>query len=90
MMEQESISKLIPVIVLLILGTIEAVGGLYFHDKRSKNDITIELVCLTILPTLIQPGILALVLFTMDSWFIVYEDILLILIFMACVGVSYS
>jgi sterol desaturase/sphingolipid hydroxylase (fatty acid hydroxylase superfamily) len=74
MMEQESISKLIPVIVLLILGTIEAVGGLYFHDKRSKNDITIELVCLTILPTLIQPGILALVLFTMDSWFIVYED----------------
>ena len=46
MMEQESISKLIPVIVLLILGTIEAVGGLYFHDKRSKNDITIELNCL--------------------------------------------
>ena len=73
-MDQESISKLVPVFVLLVLGTIEAVGGLYFHDKRSKNDITIELVCLTILPTLIQPGILALVLFTMDSWFIVYED----------------
>ena len=41
-MDQESISKLVPVFVLLVLGTIEAVGGLYFHDKRSKNDITIE------------------------------------------------
>ena len=59
-MDQESISKLVPVFVLLVLGTIGSnVGGLYFHDKRSKNDITIELVCLTILPTLIQPGILA-------------------------------
>ena len=47
-MDQESISKLIPVIVLLVLGSLEAIGGLYFHDKRSKNDITIELVCLTV------------------------------------------
>ena len=53
-MDQESISKLIPVLVLLILGSLEALGGLYFHDKRSKNDITIELVCLTVLPTLIS------------------------------------
>ena len=73
-MDQESISKLVPVFVLLVLGSLEAIGGLYFHDKRSKNDITIELVCLTILPTLIQPGILAFVLFIMDSWFLVYED----------------
>ncbi|SVA76365.1 uncharacterized protein METZ01_LOCUS129219, partial [marine metagenome] len=50
-MEPESISKLIPVIVLLILGIIESLGGLYFNDNRSKNDLTIELVCLTILPT---------------------------------------
>ncbi|SUZ71203.1 uncharacterized protein METZ01_LOCUS24057, partial [marine metagenome] len=50
-MEPESISKLIPVILLLVLGIIESFGGLYFNDKRSKNDLTIELVCLTILPT---------------------------------------
>ena len=65
-MEPESISKLIPVILLLVLGIIESFGGLYFNDKRSKNDLTIELVCLTILPTLIQPAILAFVIFIMD------------------------
>ena len=74
MIEPESISKLIPVLVLLILGIIESLGGLYFNDKRSKNDFTIELVCLTILPTLIQPTILAFVLFVMDLWFPFYED----------------
>ena len=74
MIESESISKLIPVLVLLILGIIESLGGLYFNDKRSKNDLTIELVCLTILPTLIQPTILAFVLFVMDLWFPFYED----------------
>ena len=74
-MDQETISKLIPVAALLVLGGLEAIGGLYFHDKRSKNDITIELVCLTVLPTLIQPAILAFVLFTMDSWFFSYEDL---------------
>ena len=71
-MEPESISKLIPVILLLVLGIIESFGGLYFNDKRSKNDLTIELVCLTILPTLIQPAILAFVIFIMDSWFSIY------------------
>jgi len=74
MIDPESISKLIPVLVLLILGIIESLGGLYFNDKRSKNDFTIELVCLTILPTLIQPTILAFVLFVMDLWFPFYED----------------
>lgn len=73
MIEPETISKLIPVLVLLILGIIESLGGLYFNDKRSKNDLTIELVCLTILPTLIQPAILAFVLFVMDLWFSFYE-----------------
>ena len=80
-MDQETISKLIPVAALLVLGGLEAIGGLYFHDKRSKNDITIELVCLTVLPTLIQPAILAFVLFTMDSWFFLMKICLLILIF---------
>jgi sterol desaturase/sphingolipid hydroxylase (fatty acid hydroxylase superfamily) len=73
MIAPESMSKLIPVLVLLILGIIESLGGLYFNDKRSKNDFTIELVCLTILPTLIQPAILAFVLFVMDLWFSFYE-----------------
>ena len=83
-MEPESISKLIPVILLLVLGIIESFGGLYFNDKRSKDDLTIELVCLTILPTLIQPAILAFVIFIMDSWFSVYEDFFINSFFMAC------
>ncbi|MBT3503561.1 MAG: hypothetical protein HOC22_05310, partial [Cryomorphaceae bacterium] len=73
-MEPQTISKLIPVIFLLILGIIESFGGLYFNDRRSKDDLTIELICLTILPTLIQPAILAFVLFVMDTWFSVYEN----------------
>jgi sterol desaturase/sphingolipid hydroxylase (fatty acid hydroxylase superfamily) len=74
MIEAESISKLIPVLVVLILGIIESLGGLYFDDKRSKNDLTIELVCLTILPTFIQPAILTFVLFVMNLWFPIFED----------------
>ena len=70
----DSISKLIPLLVLLILGIVESLGGLYFNDKRSKNDLTIEFVCLTILPTFIQPAILAFVLFVMNLWFPIFED----------------
>jgi len=73
-MDNESISKLIPAIILVVLGIIESLGGLYFNDKRSKNDLTIELISLTVLPTLIQPAILLFVLFVMDLWFPVYED----------------
>ena len=56
-MELNLYSKLIPAAVLLILGILEALGGLYFSGKRSKTDYTIELVSLATLPTLIQPGI---------------------------------
>ena len=70
----DSISKLIPLLVLLILGIVESLGGLYFNDKRSKNDLTIEFVCLTILPTFIQPAILTFVLFVMNLWFPIFED----------------
>jgi sterol desaturase/sphingolipid hydroxylase (fatty acid hydroxylase superfamily) len=56
-MELNLYSKLIPAAVLLILGILEAFGGLYFSGKRSKTDYTIELVSLATLPTLIQPGI---------------------------------
>jgi len=38
-MTGENISKLIPVVVLLSLGIIEAIGGLYLKDRRSKNDL---------------------------------------------------
>lgn len=64
-MGNEILSKLIPGIALLVLGMMEALGGLYFDDKRSKDDFTIELLSLVTLPTLIQPGIFFLVIWGM-------------------------
>lgn len=32
------LSKLIPTAVLLVLGVLEAIGGLYFNSKRTRND----------------------------------------------------
>jgi len=55
-------SKLIPLATLLVLGGIEALGGVYFDDKRTRNDFSIELISLAVLPTVIQPGIFLLVL----------------------------
>ncbi len=57
-MQPELLSKLIPTVFLLVLGVIEAFGGLYLDDDRTKDDFTIELVSLVTLPTLIQPAIL--------------------------------
>jgi sterol desaturase/sphingolipid hydroxylase (fatty acid hydroxylase superfamily) len=65
-MEQETISKLIPVTALLVLGILEALGGLYLDDNRTKNDFTIELGSLVTLPTLIQPGIFLFVFWIMS------------------------
>ena len=65
-MELSPYSKLIPAAVLLILGILEALGGLYFSGKRSKTDYTIELVSLATLPTLIQPGIFLVTFFGMN------------------------
>jgi len=73
-MQEETISKLIPVTALLVLGALEAIGGLYFDDKRTKNDFTIELISLAILPTLIQPTIFLFVLWVMNSFFAGFED----------------
>ena len=73
-MEEETISKLIVIAVLLFLGIIESIGGLYFNDKRTKNDFTIELLSLITLPTLIQPGIFLFVLWLMGSSFPELED----------------
>ena len=74
MMEHELISKSIPVIMLLVLGIMEAMGGLYFDDKRTKNDWTIELVSLFTLPTLIQPAIFILTLWICKNLVPQYED----------------
>ena len=73
-MENDALSKLIPVSVLLILGIFEAIGGLYLDDKRSKNDFTIELISLISLPTLIQPGIFLFILWFMGASFPGLED----------------
>lgn len=56
-MSGEILSKLIPTVVLLAAGIIEALGGLYFDGKRTRNDYSIELISLITLPVLIQPGI---------------------------------
>ena len=73
-MENELISKSIPAVALLVLGIIEAIGGLYFNDKRSKNDWTIELISLFTLPTLVQPAIFMLTLWIGKNYFAPYED----------------
>jgi sterol desaturase/sphingolipid hydroxylase (fatty acid hydroxylase superfamily) len=73
-MENDALSKLIPVSVLLVLGIFEAIGGLYFDDKRTKNDFSIELLSLVILPTFIQPGIFLFVLWFMGASFPELED----------------
>ena len=73
-MENEALSKLIPISVLLFLGIIEALGGLYFNDRRTKNDFSIELLSLITLPTLIQPGIFLFVLWFMGASFPGLED----------------
>lgn len=62
---EEFTSKVIVGLVILGLGILEALGGLYVNDRRSKNDFTIELVSLAILPTLIQPGVYFFVVFLM-------------------------
>ena len=67
-MTDEHLSKLIPLGLLLVLGALEAMGGLYLNDRRSKNDFTLELVSLATLPTLIQPAIFLVVFLGLDTW----------------------
>ncbi len=74
-MENDFISKGIPVLMLLILGVMEAMGGLYFSDKRTKNDWTIELVSLFTLPTLVQPGIFVFTIWAGRTFFPGSEDL---------------
>jgi len=66
-------SKLIPTIVLLVLGILEAIGGLYFNSKRTRNDYTVELLSIAILPTLIQPTIFMCSFWILGSYFQEFE-----------------
>jgi sterol desaturase/sphingolipid hydroxylase (fatty acid hydroxylase superfamily) len=52
-------------------------GGLYFHDRRTRNDLTIELVSLVTLPTLIQPGIFLAVIYGMQALLPQWENLFL-------------
>ncbi len=76
-MQEEYISKLIPAVVLLGLGIIEAIGGLYFHDKRTKDDFKIEIISSIILPIFIQPTIFLLMIFAMEFFLPHLENSLL-------------
>jgi len=73
-MGDEVISKLIPTAALLILGIIEATGGLYLEDKRTRDDFTMEFFSLLTLPTLIQPGIFLFVFWIMGSFASGFEN----------------
>ncbi len=73
-MSDEILSKLIPTVVLLVLGIIEAIGGLYLEDKRTKNDFSIEIISLITLPVFVQPGIFLLVFWIGGSWFSQYDN----------------
>ncbi len=73
-MQNELFSKAIPATLLLILGIVEAIGGLYFDDKRTKNDWTIEVVSLFTLPTIVQPAILMLTISLCQNFSPQYED----------------
>ena len=74
MEEKELISKWFPAILLLVLGLMEALGGLYIQDRRSKNDWTIELLSMLLLPTLVQPAIFLSVNYAAGIGFPQYEN----------------
>ena len=63
--------------MLLVLGIIEAMGGLYANGRKSKNDWTIELVSLLTLPTIVQPAIFVLIFWIGKKWLPLYEDFFL-------------
>jgi sterol desaturase/sphingolipid hydroxylase (fatty acid hydroxylase superfamily) len=73
-MSDQILSKIIPGILLLVLAIIESFGGLYFDDRRTKNDFTIEILSLAILPTLIQPAIFFFVIWLAGIYFPLVEN----------------
>ncbi len=73
-MNPEQLSKIIPAVVLLVLGIMEAIEGLYLQDKRTRNDFTIDFLSLLILPTFIQPAIFLVTFWLMHTYFPGLED----------------
>lgn len=73
-MDNDLISKAIPVAMLVVLGIFEATGGLYVGDRRTRNDWTIELVSLFTLPTLVQPAIFILTVLIGHAAFPQFEN----------------
>ncbi|MCB9230020.1 MAG: sterol desaturase family protein [Bacteroidia bacterium] len=63
------LSKAVVALSIFGLGLVEALGGVYFDGKRTKDDFTIELISLITLPVLIQPGIFLLVVGLMEALF---------------------
>lgn len=76
-MAPEHINKLYLGLLMFVLAAIEAAGGLYFNSRRSRNDLTLELVSTASLPTLIQPGIFFVTLFLMRRFFPEWENALI-------------
>lgn len=74
-MEIQILSKVVPGLLILILGFIEALGGLYFNDKRSRDDIKLELISLVTLPTLIQPAIYFATIYILSNTLPQFENI---------------
>ena len=76
-MDTQIWSKGTVVLVLVLLGGIEAWSGVYQDGKRSKNDFTIEILSLLLLPTFIQPAIFLFVFLSMDMFFPETSDALI-------------
>ena len=66
-MEFFSVSKLVPAGVLFLLIILESLGGLYLEGKRSRDDLTLEIVSTITLPALIQPAIFLFVFFCLGA-----------------------
>ena len=88
-MQPEYTSKLVPTVFILVVGIIEALGGLYLNSKRTSNDYKIEFISLFTLPTLIQPAIMLIIFGLMDlfvpqleNYFMGYSYLLHILAFL--------
>ncbi len=73
-MDADIISKLAVVVVMITVGIIEALGGLYFDGKRTKDDFAIEIFSSVTLPVLIQPGIFLLTIWLMEIFFPQFEN----------------
>jgi len=70
----QSIGYITTAAALLVFGSLEAIGGLYTNGKRSKDDYTMEFVCVFVLPVLIQPAIMVFAGLSLDHLLRNYKD----------------